>query len=752
MSIRFLFPLYLVFLLSHSKLAAQAFSMLQVPVTQGGKTLPTPWLGGLSAPQLSAVDLNDDGLDDLHVFDREGNVQLTFLQVRGSGGGGRYQYAPEYATTFPPVENWMLVRDYNGDGIEDIFCYSDIPGVDGIIVYTGFYLNKRIAFRRFVFDGPFGLLPFPLPNGNLLPLYVSRADYPAVDDADCDGDLDILTFNLAGGYVEFFQNQSIELGYKRDSLIFRLKDNCWGGFYESGLSEKLDLAPSAGACYRGSSNDLAVTFRHAGSTLLTLDADGDKDLDMILGDVSFTNLSFLRNGGSCTTAWMNQQDNQFPSYDKPADIPYFPAAFYLDLNFDGKKDLAVAPNAELGSEDQRVIWWYENTGSSEQPRFTFRKDDFLVGDMIDLGTGANPVFVDYNADGKLDLLVGNQSKFQESNERNSRVFLYLNTGSPTLPAFTLTDDDWLKLSQFGQNAFGFTPAFGDLDQDGDLDLVMGEEAGQLFFAENTAGTGKPMTFGPLVYGYQGIDVGLASTPQIADLNGDGLPDLIVGERSGNVNYFQNTGSKGKPAFQANPSATPNTAFLGQIDTRQPGYVSGYSAPVLFRQNGAWRLLTGTEDLGLRLYSGIENQLYGNFKLENASVSQLRPGSNTRPALADVDADGLLEMAVGTARGGMLLYKTPWQADGATPTQQAPESEQLNFHPNPARDWTAFDLGQEFLGSTLQVNLYQMTGAITRQWQISGSRAELDLSGLPRGLYVVRIKAGERVFVGKLVRE
>ncbi|MFM8487455.1 MAG: hypothetical protein ACKOCH_14090, partial [Bacteroidota bacterium] len=60
---------------------------------------------GLNAPQFSAVDLNRDGIPDLHVFDREGNVHLTFLSMEKSGRR-EYVYAPEYAAGFPRVENW----------------------------------------------------------------------------------------------------------------------------------------------------------------------------------------------------------------------------------------------------------------------------------------------------------------------------------------------------------------------------------------------------------------------------------------------------------------------------------------------------------------------------------------------------------------------------------------------------------------------------------------------------------------------
>ena len=90
----------------------------------------------------------------------------------------------------------MLLRDYNNDGVKDIFCYSDIIGIDGVIVYTGKYEQGKLTFTRKNHGPPFNLLSYKPGTGGTLQIYVSKIDYPAIEDVDCDGDLDILTFNL----------------------------------------------------------------------------------------------------------------------------------------------------------------------------------------------------------------------------------------------------------------------------------------------------------------------------------------------------------------------------------------------------------------------------------------------------------------------------------------------------------------------------------------------------------------------------
>ncbi len=718
---------------------AQSLPRFDIPFEMNGRQLAFPLAGGLNCPQLSAVDLNDDGILDLHVFDRVGNVQLTFLS-----DGARYHYAPEYVQYFPPVRDWMMLRDYNGDGILDIFANSDVVTLDGVMVYTGFYQNGHITFRRVTFNWFYDVLSIPLSSGNRTQLYVSRIDYPAIDDVDCDGDLDILSFNIAGGYVEFFANRSIERGFGRDSLIFELADRCWGGFFESGITEVVDLAAEFGACFR---NIDEATVRHAGSTLLTLDINNNGRKDLILGDLSFDNLNLLYNAGTCQKAWMNAQDNDFPSNDVPVNLPTFPTPFFLDLTHDGNKDLAVAPNAPQISEDRSVIWLYENVGTNELPRFVLRRQNFLSEDMIDVGTGAHPVFVDYNADGLMDLVVGNYGMYRANGLPMSRLFLFENVGTATQPQFKLVDDDYLNMSVFSQNTYNFAPCFGDLDGDGDIDILVGEDLGRLFYAENIAGPGKPFVFGPWQYNYADIDVGIASTPWIADINRDGLPDLLIGERNGNINYFQNIGTPGNPQFQSNPAVLPNTERFGRIDARTPGLIAGYSAPVVLDLASEYHLVTGTELGRIEIYKDLEANIYEFATTITEQFGDVLEGARSRAAFADLDGDGRLEMVIGNMRGGLSAFKTELPADRSTAAPDLSASWQVQIFPNPAAAQLHVRVTEPALK---RLQLFNSAGQLVAQEQWVGSDFNLIIKHLPPGVYIARVQAGSQSTTAKVL--
>ena len=98
--------------------------------------------------------------------------------------------------------------------------------------------------------------------------------------------------------------------------------------------------------------------------------------------------------------------------------------------------------------------------------------------MIDIGTGANPAFADVNADGLMDMVVGNSTFFLPGGNKDSRLFLYENIGSLNAPKYQLVDDDYLELSQYNSTSsyFNFSPTFGDLDHD---NIVSPEEKNRL---------------------------------------------------------------------------------------------------------------------------------------------------------------------------------------------------------------------------------------------------------------------------------
>ena len=594
-----------------------------------------------------------------HLIVRE-IISFPFCQIHPRGSG--FVFAPAYSQAFPELRQWALFRDFDCDGKVDIF--SSFPDSNGVRVFRNTSSN--------------GILSFSLEEDLLMadddPVYVPFSDIPAIVDVDEDGDLDILSFDPGGSHVRWYENMSQPCG----PLDFVLSDNCWGGFEEAGLTNDINLDV---ACKRD--NDTQNHPAHAGSTLSTIDVDGDGDQDLFLGDLNNSNLVALRNGGTKFSADMDQVEMNFPPNSIPVDIRQFPASFFLDVSGDSLEDLLVSPNIPGISLNVDNVWYYQNVGTSTNHVFALQQKDFLQEEMIDLGRASKPVFFDYNGDGLVDIVSGNYLFREQPQNEESSLWVFRNSGTSSAPEFERLTTDYLQVStQFNPPRFGLHPTFGDLDSDGDDDLVVGDENGKVHYFKNVANPGSPPSFILFAPEYSGIDVGADAAPQIIDLNRDGLQDLLIGERSGNLNYFENQGSVGNPSFA---SSGDNT--FGGVDVMME-CCTGYSVPFVWEnKQGEYEMVVGSELGELHHYTNIDNNLSGTFTLETKQFGGVKEGSRLSPYAKDIDGDGKLEWVIGNGRGGFALASNSM---GSSSLESGNDFDQyfwtqLSNHPNRAVD-------------------------------------------------------------------
>lgn len=725
---RILFLLvFLIAFLEQTNAQIQLVPYDSVPVIQNTSQLMNPWAGGMNCPQFSEIDLNGDGVKDLVAFERNfyGTVK-TFINEEGY-----YVYQPEFRQLFPEMSNWMLLRDYNCDGRMDIF--TSVPA--GVAVYRN--EPDPESGLRFVLESP--ILQSEGPNGQT-PVYVSSVDVPAIDDIDNDGDPDILSFDILGNAVEYHRNMSVENYGNCQHLEFVQESRCWGYFSEDGNSNSVTLFDT---CENKSSVSPHVA-RHAGSTILSIDLTGNGLKDLLLGDITYPNLVFLENGGTLQEAGIVDYSTAFPGGENPVDLTVFPAGYFLDVTGDGLRDLIVAPNNPNTSENFDNIWFYKNVGMSDLPEFSFQQKNFLQEGMIDAGERSYPVFFDEDADGLMDIVIGNFGYFVASGEYDSRLTLLRNTGTTTEPAFGVADDDYGDLGQYGFN--GIYPAFGDMDGDGDTDMITGDEDGNVHYFRNDAGAGNQADFALSQPNFNGIDVGQSAKPQITDVNRDGLPDLLVGERSGTVNYFENAGTPDSPQF----SSQPTIEELGSVDVMHE-CCTGYSAPLMTEDSlGNKILYVGSEKGWLYLYNNIEENLTGTFNLMDSLDLH---AVNCNLSGADINGDGKPEFVSGSYAGGISLLKTGKPSSLGISSKERQKTF-IRVMPNPALNFVNISSENFLSNELLTIRLVDIQGKTIRQMKtdFSNKNIQIEVSGLTPGIYLILVQSGIKQCSAKFIKK
>lgn len=704
-----------------------------ISVFQSSTQIQNPWAGGLNFTEWSRCDLDMDGFKDLVVFDKTGS-KIRVFKNDGLAGIASYHHDANLQSAFPPsVNSWMLMYDYNCDGKEDIFTYS--LGMGGIKVFKNtstvgnpsFSLEKSLILSNY---NPSGAPAW-------INLYCSNVALPGMADVDNDGDMDILSFSSIGIKIEYHKNMSKELYGNCDSLVFHMVDACWGDIQESSCSAQMNVCPYP-RIYEEAIGNLSPDKNnlHSGSCIMCFDADGDADQDLILGDISCDSIDFMTNGGSPTNNHITSLSKSYPA-SQAIGMKTFPCTYFLDVDNDGKRDLIASPNTTTAGSNFTSVSFYKNTNTDNVPQFSFVQNDFLQNEMIDLGEGAYPAYFDYEGDGDMDLLIGNFGYYIYPNY-NSKLAFFENTGSASLPVFSLVTNDFQSLSS--NNIVNMAPTFGDLDGDGDIDLMVGGYDGKLTYFQNTAGAGNPASYtiaGSFAFGcVSGIDVGQIAYPHIVDLDRDGLLDMIIGEYDGTLNYYRNTGSTNAPAF------TLVAANLGGVNVCEEGWVIGHSIPFVFDEGGQYKLLVGCERGYIYVFGNIDGNLGGNFALiDSIGFNDVIEGAHTAPLLYDFDADGIRDLIIGNFSGGLGYFC------GTSNVAVTNNKQSLNFNvfPNPAAnnfqvDFDPYDLNKK------QLLLYDVCGKLVMSEFTRSNSFKFNCESLQSGVYILKCISTESITI------
>jgi hypothetical protein len=383
----------------------------------------------------------------------------------------------------------------------------------------------------------------------------------------------------------------------------------------------------------------------------------------------------------------------------------------VDFDGDGRRDLLGFPSISSGGP----VVWFRNVGSDTRPVFSEREEFAL--ETIDGQTIGRPQYAwggsvtscDWDGDGRSDLLVSLSASLDKPAD-TCKVIFYKNIGNGALPTFA-PGKEIFATRAYQRRATDFQIEVADWDGDGKPDLLygltgVGDNDAGLWFAKNVGhgadGLPKLAPPVPIEAGGKKIDFLCLGGPSVADFDGDGDLDIMVGqyyEKPGppgpgnhrgdifGIYYFENAGSRTAPRllagvqlkdFQGRPICHGFSSHPTMVDWNRDGRMDVLVTADMSNKPAAVYLNNGPRKLlqpSTIPYRGLMTVCGSDF---------------VAPVCVDLDGDGVLDLAVGNGEGQVLYFR------GLRELQYAPPV-MIKSQGKPIDEYGESDMGEAHRG-------------------------------------------------------
>lgn len=425
-------------------------------------------------------------------------------------------------------------------------------------------------------------------------------------DIDADGDFDFFV-DARNGTAAYYRNVSVGL-----NIAFELvKDSGFGGF-ETGVNNTGDFA----------------------------DLDDDGDYDFFFGQVTGELWQYLNIGDSSSADYV--EGSQF--YDS---VFAFPGGLVSNANepLHGFSTITFADNDSdsdfdlfWGDINNNNAYLFGNVGTPSVSDLTEITEFYFPIFTFGLNHTA---FADLDDDNDMDAIMGAANGNDIDN-----LILLRNGGTPSFPSYAVEDANLLHGIDVGSYA---VPALGDLDGDGDTDVLIGRSDGRLSHFENT-GTELAPSFVLTSNFYKSIDVGLSAAPTLVDWDSDGDLDILIGSETGRISHWRNDGS----SVNFNPVFVTNQVGAIQVD------ILAIPVPVDWDGDNLLDLVVGEWDFNgfanVLLYENVGTPGTPSLSLVTNRLLKRVPRDFTVPTVYDWDCDGRKDLIIGGRTFGSVLYR------------------------------------------------------------------------------------------------
>ncbi|MBT4526772.1 MAG: VCBS repeat-containing protein [Deltaproteobacteria bacterium] len=540
----------------------------------------------MRSSKLAFADIDDDG--DMDIFLGQMNGEIAYFENKGSLTHPEYELiTQQYKAIFETRRKGQKVQVRNVINVKGRSApyLTDIDSDGDLDLFIGSKDGSIWYFKNL--------------GNNLVPVF--KLETPKYEN-----------ISVGRNSVPLFAD--IDLKRKKDLLVGTEDGKVWL-FFNDGTRKKANFHTIKPI--RVASLGLET---HASPGLFDWDEDGD--LDLVVGQNSGTLTLFTNDGDRFYPKWKFTEENF-----QQIDIGGESAPYFIDMDDDGDKDLVLGSanptvfHYENRIQDEKRTLWNRSTNL-----FNFHKL-IVTGERSSLATG------DLDGDGDLDLIIG---------EARGNLNYYENIPENKVPNWVLKSEELIFMTGV-QNS---SPDLGDIDGDGDLDLIIGGQQGQIAFVENI-GTPKSPKWELKEKTYFQIDVGSNAVPKLIDIDFDDDLDMLIGNYAGRVNLFLNKGSKTKPEY------TLESTRFASIKTENN------ATPAFFdwNQDKFPDLIFGDEKgkLGLALSPGKTRDFIPNWVNGDKALFVFNVYGLSHPIMQDIDGDGANDLLIGNEKGDFLLY-------------------------------------------------------------------------------------------------
>lgn len=424
---------------------------------------------------------------------------------------------------------------------------------------------------------------------------------------------------------------------------------------------------------------------------------------------------------------------------------------FVDIDGDGDMDAFIGPR-------NGGTVYYKNTGTVTAPVFTLTSG--ASNPLNGIGsTGFAPTslaFADMDGDGDKDVFI----------IIDGTINYYKNTGSATVPAFTLQAFGSNPLNAVGGDVYN-SPVLVDIDGDGDIDAFIGRSAGTILYYKNT-GSSTVAAF-TLQSGaanpFNGVDIGDDAVPVFGDIDRNGTMDAFIGAADGTISYYKNTGTALAPVLVAQAGAANpfNGVDIGSEaapavvdvngDNKKDVFIGNLAGTVSYYNNATTFL-----PLTLLSFSGSGQDGYNQLQWQTADeVNTLQFGVESSADgtsftnIATVNAGGSGNHHYGypdkTASSGKVFYRLKMgDIDGRFTYSRViwidsrQQGAAVTLYPNPARNLVNIHLANTAMVNT-SAGLYGANGSLLQTILITAPQQQINIQRLAKGSYVLKFADG-----------